>query len=151
MQNCHANEVPTPVIALVAQYAEGVQFSWAHYLCGEFLVNCRKAQDLSKSFHYAWLMLSIVLVTWELLEDSQFPLVASDLLEVVKYASLWETNNPQRIKDNKIFWILMEMNMHMAINHKLRLSPTNFDRLQEYMEFKVDFDHISIWAQKDPE
>jgi len=45
----------------------------------------------------------------------------------------------------------MEMNMHMAINCKPWLSPTNFDRLQEYVEFKADFHHISIWAQNDPE
>lgn len=40
--------------------------------------------------------------------------------------------------------------MHMAINRKPQLLRTNFDRLQEYIEFKVDFYHVSIQAQKDP-
>lgn len=68
--------------------------------------------------HYAWLFLSIVLVAWELPEDSQFPLVAPNLLEAAKYNLLWATKEAQCIKDSKIFWILMDMNICMAINHK---------------------------------
>lgn len=46
-------------------------------------------------FHYTWLLLSVVLVAWELPEDSQFPSVARDLPEAVKYASLWATKDVQ--------------------------------------------------------
>lgn len=73
MRKCHVEKVPTPVISLVAQCAEGVQFNWLHYLCSKLLANCHEAQDESKTFDYAWFFLSIVLVTWELPEDSQFP------------------------------------------------------------------------------
>lgn len=44
-------------------------------------------------FHYVWLLLSIVLVEWELLEDSQFPSVMLDLLEAAKYSSPWSTKD----------------------------------------------------------
>lgn len=54
-------------------------------------------------FHYAWLLLSIVLVTGELPEDSQFPTIYRDLLEAAKYASLWATKYANRICDSKIF------------------------------------------------
>ena len=80
-------------------------------------------------FHYAWLLLFIVLVAWELPEDSQVPSVTPDLPEATKDASLWATKHAQHIKENKIFWILMEMNIHMAINRKLRLSPTMYANL----------------------
>lgn len=43
MRKCHADEVPAPMIVLVTQCAEGFQFNWANYLCGEFLANYRKA------------------------------------------------------------------------------------------------------------
>ena len=79
--------------SLATQCAEGVQFNWLDYLHGEFLANCHEAQELNKMFHYAWLLLSIMLVVWELPEDSQFPSVALDLLEVEKYASLWVTKD----------------------------------------------------------
>ena len=92
--------------------------NWSDYHHGDFLANFCEAQELSKKFDYVWLLLLIVLVAWELPEDSQFPLVAPDLPEAAKYASLWETKDAQRIKDSKIFWILMEMNIHMAINCK---------------------------------
>lgn len=56
-------------------------------------MNCHKAQELNKMFHYVWLLLSIVLVVWEILEDSQFPSVTPYLLEVSKYDLLWVTKD----------------------------------------------------------
>ena len=97
------DEVPALVVVLAMQCTEGVQFNWADYLCRQFLENCREAQEQRKTFHYAWLLLSIVLVAWELLENSQFPTIVQDLPEVAKYASLWATKYAQRIRDTKIF------------------------------------------------
>lgn len=120
------------------------------YLHGEFLQNYHEVEELNKMFHYVWLLLSIVLVAWELLEDGQFPSIALDLPEAMKNALLWETKEAQRIKDIKIYWILMEMNIHMAINHKLQLSSTVYTNLQGYAKFKSNFHHVSIRVQKDP-
>lgn len=75
MRKCHVDEVPTLVVSLVVQCAKGVQFNWVHYLCSDFLVNCREATDQRNTSHYSWILLSIVLVAWKLLEDSQFPLM----------------------------------------------------------------------------
>ena len=111
------------MIALAAQCAEGVQFNSTNYLCGEFLVNYRETQEQGKMFHYAWLLLSIVLVAWELHEDKEFPSVALDLPMAVKYVAMWVTKDAQQIKESKIFWVLMEMNIQMGINRKPRLSP----------------------------
>lgn len=44
----------------------------------------------------------------------------------------------------------MEMNIHMAINHKPRLSPIVYTNLQGYAEFKANFNHVSIRAWKEP-
>lgn len=72
-----------------------------------------------------WLLLSIVLVGWEFPEYSQFPMIVYDPTEAVKYASLWETRDIERISERKIFWVLIEMNIRMGINHKPWLSPTS--------------------------
>lgn len=73
MRKCRGSEVSTMVIALAEQCREGVRFNWAQILCDEYLTNCMEAQEQGKTFHYVWLLLSILLVTGELLEDSQFP------------------------------------------------------------------------------
>jgi len=138
------------MIALAAQCAEWVQFNWTNYLCGEFLENCREAQEQGKTFHYAWLLLSIVLVAWEFPEDSQFSMITQDLPEAAKYASLWATRDAQRIRESKIFLVLMEMNIKMGINCKPRLSLTVYNSLQIFTEFKADFHHVFIKVQKDP-
>ena len=42
------------------------------------------------------------------------------------------------------------MNIRMAINCKLWLSPTVFANRQGYADFRVDLNHLSIKAWKDP-
>lgn len=119
-------------------------------MCREFLENCREAHEQGKAFHYAWILLSIVLVAWEFLEDNQFQTIAKDIMEAMKYALLWETKDAQRIRENKIFWVFMEMNIRMWINCKSRLSPTIYNSLQSFTEFKADFNHVYIRARKEP-
>lgn len=44
----------------------------------------------------------------------------------------------------------MEMNIKMGINRKPRLSPTIYNSLQSFAEFKENFHHVYIRARKDP-
>ena len=87
-----------PVVALATQCAEGVQFNWVCYLYIEFLSNYREAYDLSKTFHYAWLLLSILLVAGDLPVMESWPQMwhALDLAEMEKIAA------QQRKKDTKL-------------------------------------------------
>jgi len=68
----------------------------------------------------------------------------------MKYASLWENKDAQRIRERKIFWVVMEMNIRMEINRKPMLSPTIYNSLQRFVEFKADFHHVFIKAWKEP-
>jgi len=81
----------------------GERFNWVQFRCEEFLTNYREVQEEGKTFHYAWLLLSIVLVTTELPKDSQFPSLDQDWPEATKYASLWVTRDTTRIQGINIF------------------------------------------------
>lgn len=83
-------------------------------------------------FHCAWLLPSIVLMAKEVPEDSQFPTIDRDLLEAVRYTSLWATKDDTRICDSKIFWVFMEMNLRIGINCKPSLFPTIYNSLQSF-------------------
>lgn len=89
MRKCYTYEVSTLVISFAAQCVEGVQFNWVRYLCSEFLMNFREAQDGSKTFHYSWVLLSIMLISWDLPKDTEFPPVENNLAEAAMFASLW--------------------------------------------------------------
>jgi len=73
-----------------------------------------------------------VLVARELLKDSQFPTIARDLPEPVKYNLLWATKDANQILNSKISWAFMEMNIRMAIKHKPWLSPIIYNRLHSF-------------------
>lgn len=76
------DEVLVLIVSLATQYAKVVQYNCSRYLYQEFLMNCREAQEERKPFHYAWLLLLIVLVACQLLEDIQFPLHKEELPKV---------------------------------------------------------------------
>ena len=107
MRKCHTDEVTVPLVVLVGKCGRDVQFNQEDYICREFLENCCKAQEQGKTLQYAWFLLSIMLVAWELPEDIQFLRIAQEFLEATKYASLWETRDAQRIRDNRIFWVVI--------------------------------------------
>ena len=64
--------------------------------------------------------------------------------EATNFASLWATKDTARIKYNNIFWELMEASIRATINRKPRLSPTIFEQLSRYVEFKENFHCVSI-------
>ena len=71
-------------------------------------------------------------------------------MEVVKYASLWATRDANRIHDSKMLLVFMEMNIRMGINCKPQLSPTVYNSLQGFAEFKADFHNIYLKTRKHP-
>lgn len=75
MRKCHGSKVPAVVIALVEECAAGEWFNWSQFLFEAFLINYGEVQEEGKTFHYAWMLLSIILVTTDLPEDSQIPVL----------------------------------------------------------------------------
>lgn len=108
MRKFSAYEVLVSFILLAAQCVKGVQYNWAKYLCQEFLTNCWEAQEESRMFHYALLLLSIILVSWKLLEDSEFTLQKEEFPKAARFALLWATKYLECIKEKLSFgfwWI----------------------------------------------
>lgn len=108
MRKCHVNEVVASVIALAEQCVEEVQFNWAQFLCKEFLMNCKEAQDQGKTFHYVWLLLSILLIISELPTASLFPTIDRNLPKAVRYTSLWAMKDAAWIREIKVFWAFIK-------------------------------------------
>lgn len=82
-------------------------------------MNCQEARDESKTFHYTWLLISIILVTRDLPEDNQFPPMDKGLSEAAQFASLWAIKYYAWVTETKVLWVLMEASLCMAINQKL--------------------------------
>jgi hypothetical protein len=64
LRKCRKDEVPTGVIAIAAQCAEGTSMSRVPYLLNLFQVDCKDAQDLGTKFHYSWLLTLIAFMGW---------------------------------------------------------------------------------------
>lgn len=69
----------------------------------ELLSNFHEEHKETKAFHYAWLLILIILVAWRLQEDIQLPLQGEELSEVANFTSLWVTKGMERITKSKVF------------------------------------------------
>ena len=104
-----------------------------------------------KKFTISGFFFSIVIISWDLPEDTLFPPMDKDLSETAQFTSLYETKDAMCITKTKFFWVLMEARIRMPINKKPWLSPIVLEQLSKYMKFKDDFHCIYIRTRKDPQ
>lgn len=149
MRKCWENEVPASVVSLAAQCANGVQYNWADYLCKEFFDDYYEVQEKGTTFHYAWLIFIIAMLSWRELEDSQFPLVASNVCEAAQYVTLWFTTQPSGGMENTMLFVLYLMDFHMLVNHHPHLSSGLYEQYNIDAIFKVDFHKVYIQPHRD--
>lgn len=53
------------------------------------------------------------------------------------------------VEKQKFNWEFMEMDIHMAVNNRPRLSPTLFQQLKAFAEFKANFQNVCVRIGKD--
>ena len=46
-------------------YAVGTQMNWSQYILNELLAYVEETQDKGNTFHYSWLLIFILFVSWE--------------------------------------------------------------------------------------
>lgn len=68
----------------------------------------------------------------------------------MQFASLWSPKDVAHITKMKIFYVLMEMSLCMAINEHPRLSPTFFMQFSAYATFTANLHKVYIQARKKP-
>jgi len=83
------------------------------------------------------------------MEDTQFPPIEEDVCEAVRYASSWHTTQPEHTLENKIFFILYQMDLHMLINQHPHLSLRLHKQYSPVARFKVDFHRLYIHARRE--
>lgn len=88
-----------------------------------------------KAFHY------------RMPKDSRFPITDPNLCKAAKFSLLWEMKDPDCVIENKMFWVLFELELCMVINQKPQLFPTLFKEYWCSADFKVDFHHVYIRAR----
>ena len=89
VRKCRSYEVPTPIVSIAANCAEGYSYKWEEYIAREFLEDVRDAQEKGRPFQYSWLLVLIALVGWKEPTEAQFVDVPPHMPGAARYASLW--------------------------------------------------------------
>jgi len=64
--------------------------------------------------------------------------------EAARYASLWATWDTERIRNIKIFWVLMDMTVHQWITQLPHLTDEIYESIEHISKFKEDMHHVYI-------
>ena len=88
LRKCRPSEVPTPVIRIAVNCAEGYTYNWAAYLAREILEDAHDAQEKGRPFHYSWILILIALIGWKEPTEAQFMEAPPGMPGAVRYASL---------------------------------------------------------------
>jgi hypothetical protein len=78
---------------------KGTLLSWTPYLLNLFLDDCKDTRDLGTKFHYAWLIILIVVVGWGEPKYNEF-YPRPGKCRATKYTTLWHTSDAKQRKEN---------------------------------------------------
>jgi hypothetical protein len=120
---CRKDRAPIGVIATVEKCIAGVQMSWEMFLLNQFLIYYREDQDKGMEFHYSWLLILIILVSWRDPYDTQFMGVVKKPCLAVKYVNKWHTADKERQLDNNIVFYVYKEVIQMSIQNTPRILP----------------------------
>lgn len=97
-------------------YSLGVSLTWSHCLVEEIHLDCLKAQERRRYFHYSWLLILISLVTWEELVNMDFIKQLPGCCLAMKYTSLWHLKDPKHQSLNNVCFVPYNMNIDYDIS-----------------------------------
>lgn len=90
------------------------------------------------------------MLAWKEPEDSQYPLVASDVYESMWYASMWYTTKPMHEHDNRMLFFYISYGLtHVGNKPDTRLSPILYKQYKSITNFKDDFHRIYTLAHNE--
>ena len=73
-----------------------------------------------------------------------------DVCGIARYSSLWITKELTHATGNRIFYLVMDMMLHMVVNQYPRISPRLYTQYCHIANFKVDLKRVYVKVMKDP-
>ena len=87
-------------------------------------------------------MLLISLVAWEVLDEAVFPELEPGMCEGVWFANLWDSKDPKRIKEKKVFLVLFDRALATSINSQSCLLPMVYKKYKDIASFQVTMHNL---------
>jgi hypothetical protein len=89
VQNNRPTQVTDFIVDLVGKCVEGLQMNWVKYLVNQLEIDFRETQDQRYEFHFSWLLILIVFISWEMSEGATFPDIEPFEPLAAKFSTLW--------------------------------------------------------------
>jgi hypothetical protein len=72
---------------------EGLQINWAKYLVNQLELDYHEAQNQGYEFHFSWLLILIVFISWEMPEGATFLDIEPLEPLATKFSTLWYSSD----------------------------------------------------------
>jgi hypothetical protein len=110
---------PTQVIGFVVDLAgkcvEGLQMNCVKCLVNQLELDYCKAQDQGYEFHFSWLMILIVLISWEMLEGVTFLDIDPLELLAMNFTMLWYSSDMGKQWQSNTFFHMYYLQLKRVI------------------------------------
>jgi hypothetical protein len=145
----HLTQVIGFVVDLAGKCVEGMQMNWASYLISELEKDYREAQDQGYKFHFSWLLLLISFVAWKMLEGETFPEVEPSKPLVVRFSTLWYTNDMAKKWQSNVVFHTYYLKLKHAIESFPQMTPNRLHQYRSLSNVRADRHFIYITARGD--
>jgi hypothetical protein len=81
------------VVDLTGKCAEGLHMNWSKYLVNQLEIDYKEVQDQGYEFHFIWLLILIMFITWDMLEGATFSDIKPFEPLATKFSTLWYSSD----------------------------------------------------------
>jgi hypothetical protein len=132
------------VVDLAGKCVEGIQMNWASYLINQLEQDCREAQDQVYEFHFSWLLILIVFISWEMPEGATFLEIEPYEPLAVKFTMLWYSSDMEKQWQSNMVFHTYYLQLKRAIESFPHMTPNTLHRFRPYVKFHADRHFIYI-------
>jgi hypothetical protein len=92
------------MVDLASKCVEGMKMNWVSYLVNELEKHCHKVKDHGYKFHFSWLLVLILFVSWKMLEGATFTEIEPSEPLAARFSTLCYTNDmSKQWQSNAVF------------------------------------------------
>jgi hypothetical protein len=149
VRNNRPTQVSDFVVYLAGKCAEGLHMNWVKYLVNQLEIDCKEAQDQGHEFHFRYLLILIDFIAWELLEGATFPNIDPFEPLVVKFSTLWYSNNMNKKWKSNVIFHTYYTQLKIAIQSEPRMTLNTLQRFQPLIKFSANHHFIYMKTHAD--
>jgi hypothetical protein len=120
--------------------------NWASYLVNQLEKDFREAQDHGYEFHFSWLLILVIFISWEMPEGATIPKIEPFEPLAMNFTTLWYSRNMAKQWQSNVMLHTYYLQLKRVIESFPCMASNTLHRFRPFVKFRTYNHFIYITA-----